>query len=131
MIDLDHLAVQLGVTVVEHDGGTKGYYDHSARTISLRRDLLDVPRRCTLAHELGHAVHGDTLTGITHLDRAMERRADRFAANLLIDPAAYRAAEAQCSHPGHIARELGVTLHLLEVWQTMHQRIKEHEYQHS
>lgn len=121
--DLYTLAAALGVTITEHTGGPKGRYVHQARRISLRRGLLDRELRCTLAHELAHAVAGDEPTGIAWLDARMERIADERAARWLILPADYAAAEALYGpHPGALARELGVTHHILRVWQTLHER---------
>lgn len=114
---LTALAADLGVTITEHTGGPKGLYVHDARTISIRDDLGHVRYRCTLAHELGHAVRGDTPTGDAWSDTRMERAADQIAAQLLISPAEYAAAEAIYGpHPAAIAQELGVTRHLLDVW---------------
>ena len=121
--DLHALAAELGVTIAEHHGGPKGYYDHDRRLISLRADLRDRARRATLAHELGHAAAGDQRTGVDWLDQRAERRADEYAARLLISPEAYRAAEAERGpHLGAIARELGVTVHLVTVWRDMRAR---------
>lgn len=105
--------------ITTHTGGAKGYYIHQARLISLRSNLTPREYRSTLAHELGHATRGDTPTG-TVFDQRAERAADRYAANLLISEQAYR--EAEILHPGAldaIAHELGVTRHLLMVWQHM------------
>ena len=121
--DLYQLATALGVTITEHAGGPKGRYVHQARTISLRHGLLDRELRCTLAHELAHAVAGDEPTGIAWLDERMERIADERAARWLITADAYAAAEALYGpHPGALARELGVTIHLLQTWQSLYER---------
>lgn len=121
--DLYTLAAALGVTITEHTGGPKGHYTHQTRTISLRAGLLDREHRCTLAHELAHAMAGDEPTGIAWADARMERAADVTAARWLITEDAYAAAEALYGpHPGALARELGVTLHTLQVWQTLHER---------
>ena len=121
--DLYTLAAALGVTITEHDGGPKGRYTHAARTISLRHGLLHRELRCTLAHELAHAMAGDEPTGIGWLDARMERIADERAARWLILPADYAAAETLYGpHPGALARELGVTIHILQVWQELHER---------
>lgn len=121
--DLYTLAAALGVTVIEHHGGPKGRYVHQARTISLRAGLLDRELRCTLAHELAHALAGDEPTGIGWADVRMERSADITAARWLISSDAYAAAEALYGpHPGALARELGVTLHILATWQSLYER---------
>lgn len=55
----------------------------------------------------------------------IERRADEFAARLLISPIEYRLAESlHDGHIGAIAYELGVTVRLVEVWRDMHDRIR-------
>jgi len=78
-----------------------------------------------LAHELGHALTGDVPTGIQHFDQRMERAADMTAANMLISHADYAAAEALYgAHDGAIARELGVTTHLLAVWRATYERTR-------
>lgn len=121
--DLYQLAAALGVTITEHTGGPKGRYTHQARIISLRRGLLHRELRCTLAHELAHAVAGDEPTGIAWLDARMERIADERAARWLITEDTYAAAERLVGpHPGALARELGVTLHILGVWQSLYER---------
>ncbi|WP_225976710.1 MULTISPECIES: ImmA/IrrE family metallo-endopeptidase [Corynebacterium] len=123
--ELYELADRLGVTITTHDRGPKGWYEHHTQKISLRYDLRAANLRCTLAHELGHAIRGDEATGIEHFDQRAERAADQFAARLLISPAEYAAAEALYGpHEGAIARELGVTTHLLAVWRGIHERIK-------
>ena len=121
--DLYALAAALGVTITEHTGGPKGHYTHQTRTISLRRGLLNREHRCTLAHELAHAMAGDEPTGIAWADARMERAADITAARWLITEDAYAAAEALYGpHPGAIARELGVTLHVLATWRDLYER---------
>lgn len=90
------------------------------RTISLRDGMTEAATLCALAHELGHAEASDPPghTGVAEL------RADRFAARLLIDPTEYRAAElVYGSHPARLAAELGVTTHLIHVFQSTHERI--------
>lgn len=123
--DLHQLATSIGVTVTTHTGGAKGWYDHPTHTISIRDDLRAANYRCVLAHELAHAVAGDVPTGIDHFDQRMERSADMMAASLLIDRDAYAQAEAiHGGHLGAIARELGVTQHLLTVWRDTHERMR-------
>lgn len=119
--DLARLAERLGVRLVRHNGGPKGYYRHSARTISTRRGLSIAEYRSTLAHELGHAAHGDEPTGNGHYDQRQECRADRYAARLLIGP---HDLHTWCQfygpcNPAAIAHELEVTTHLLTVYLTL------------
>ena len=78
------------------------------------------PHPNVLAHELGHAAHRDTPTGNGHFDQRQERRADEYAAQILINPHDFEAAAIW--HHGHlpaIADELEVTQHILKTWQSM------------
>lgn len=94
------------------EAGYKGAYDRERDAIYLDRGLNDLQRRCTLAHELSHARHGDRGCGG---DRGLvERRADMEAARLLIDPLDYMQCERVCDNPMWLARELDVTPDL--VW---------------
>lgn len=113
---LDAVAISRRIVVLTHEGGEKGRYYHP-RLISLRAGLGPVNRRCTLAHELAHAIHGDDPAATGWLRARQEARADQQAADWLIDPAAYAEAEAlHGPHPGALAAELGVTVHLVQVW---------------
>lgn len=121
---LVEMALEAGIDVVTHHGGDKGRWHPATRTISLRDDLPARARRCTLAHELGHAMlghaAGDNLPQWV-VDK-QERAADRWAANLLIDPHDY--AELEKIYEGHlgaIAAELGVTVSLLAIWRETQQ----------
>lgn len=79
--------------------------------------MTDTATVCSLAHELGHA-HYEDPPG--HYG-AMELRADRFAARLLVSPADYALAETQYGpHPARLAHELGVTVKVLKTWQSLH-----------
>lgn len=114
---LHQFADDLGVKLIRHSGGIKGWYDHPARTLSTRRGMSIAQYRSTLAHELGHAWHGDVPTGNGHYDQRQEDRAWRFAAHLLICPDEFRAAAIWHNHhmPA-IADELEITQYLLDHW---------------
>ncbi|MDK4286975.1 ImmA/IrrE family metallo-endopeptidase [Corynebacterium pseudodiphtheriticum] len=115
--DLHRLADTLGVRLVRHNGGPKGFYNHYARIISTRRGLSIAAYRSTLAHELGHAYYKDEPTENAHYSGKQERRADQFAAQLLLNEESVKAA--MIWHNEHIspaAYELEVTQHLLKVW---------------
>lgn len=120
-VELHLLAESMGVQLRRHTGGPPGWYDHQRRVISTRRGQSIGQYKSVLAHELGHAHYGDTPTGNGHFDQRQERRADEFAARLLISPVEFEAAAAW--HQGHlpaIADELEVTKHLLKTWQSLH-----------
>lgn len=122
-VDLHRLAESMGVTLRRHNGGKKGWYDHATRTISTRRGMSIAQYRSTLAHELGHAVHGDTPTGNGHYDQRQENRAWAYAANLLISPVDFAAAALwHNDHIPAIADELEVTQHLLRTWIALYER---------
>lgn len=105
-----------GYQVRWHLGGPKAAWLPHQRAVTLRHGMSDADTLCALAHELGHAHYGDP----PGCDPACEQRADRFAARLLISPAEYAMAElAYGPHPAHIAHELGVTTHLVQVWRTL------------
>ena len=122
-VELHLLAESMGVQLRRHSGGCPGWYDHHRRVISTRRGQSISQYKSVLAHELGHAAHRDTPTGNGHYDQRQERRADEYAARLLINPTDFKAAAIW--HHGHlpaIADELEVTQHLLKTWQTLHER---------
>ena len=119
-VELHLLAESMGVQLQRHTGGHPGWYDHHRRIISTRRGQSISQYKSVLAHELGHAAHGDTPTGNGHFDQRQERRADEYAARLLINPHDFEAAAIW--HHGHlpaIADELEVTQHILKSWQTL------------
>lgn len=111
---LHQLAENMGVQLIRHTGGLKGWYDHATRTISTRRGMAVHQYRSTLAHELGHAWYGDTRTGFGYYDRRQEDRAWQFATRLLICPDEFKSAAIWHNDflPA-IADELEVTQHLL------------------
>lgn len=114
------VAERRGYQVRWHRGGPKAAWLPRQRAVSMRIGVDDVTALCALAHELGHAHYGDP----PGHDQRLEARADRFAARLLISPDEYAMAErAYGPHPAHIAHELGVTVHLVNVWRTMHPQV--------
>lgn len=119
-VELHLLAESMGVQLQRHTGGHPGWYDHHRRIISTRRGQSISQYKSVLAHELGHAAHSDTPTGNGHFDQRQERRADEYAARLLINPTDFESAAIW--HHGHlpaIADELEVTQHILKTWQSM------------
>lgn len=114
--DLIILAENAGISVIEHDVSQspfKGIYDNRNRIISIRADLGELNKKCTLAHELGHAAHND----YGHGNARQERAADYYAANLLIDIQDYRQADILFSGDiAAIAHELDVTRHIITVY---------------
>ncbi|MCK7641446.1 ImmA/IrrE family metallo-endopeptidase [Corynebacterium sp. P6145] len=118
--DLQVLASDLGIHVVEHRGGAKGWYSDSARAISLRAGLTPQQQLSTLAHEMGDARYRDTPSDGYYSAR-QERCADQYAAKLLVTPAEYALAETMYGpNVRAIAAELGVTPHVVETWRELH-----------
>lgn len=107
-------ARRLGVQIVLSDietPGIRGYWDPSQRLAVLSLGLDRPQLQEAAGHELGHAYFGDDCS-----TPEAERRADRRAALLLVDPDRYAAAELINPHPNFIAAELGQTAHIITVW---------------
>ena len=114
--DLHRLAERMGVRLVRHDGGPKGFYMDSLRAITTRRGLSIAEYRSTLAHELAHAHFRDVPCRDPVRHARQERRADLWAANLLLDGCDVPGVLAlHDHHRAPAAHELEITLHLLEV----------------
>jgi hypothetical protein len=93
-------------------GRQHGKYLRDERRIVLNRHCTQAQMLSALAHEVGHAVHGDATSTI-----ANESRADRTGASLIITPDEYSVAEHEAGHhPGAIARHLEVTRRLVVAW---------------
>lgn len=91
-----------------------GAYDDRRRRILLAPGLTPVEQRCVLAHELGHALRMHVGTSA-----ADERAAERFAARVLIDPAALRHACAWARDDVELAEELGVTVDVVRAYRSL------------
>lgn len=116
----DAHAASLGIRIIDAQppAGTLALWDEQTRTILTTPGLLHRQRRCVLAHELAHAVSGDThapIDDVAALKR--ERRADALAAGWLLTPDA--VATALAVSPDSLsaaAAELEVTDRILEAW---------------
>ncbi|OHQ65218.1 hypothetical protein HMPREF2657_09265 [Corynebacterium sp. HMSC072B08] len=92
-------------------------YHAESRTIFVRWGIDPVTRRCAIAHELGHAIYGDTESS-----PLTERRADKWAAtNLITLDDVNVAAENNDGVLSAMAADIGVTPHMLELWFELHQ----------
>lgn len=60
--DLQRLAGGMGLTLVHHAHGPKGFWQDWRRRISTQRGLTIAEYRSTLSHELAHAYYRDTPT---------------------------------------------------------------------
>lgn len=116
MRELMQRAAELGIRVhlapIQDDPNLLGYYNHEQRTIVVRLGLTPCELRSVLAHELAHAFYGDECSS-----KANERRAERYAAELLITPQAYAAAECGDAGVWEIAEELRVTVDVVIAYQ--------------
>lgn len=114
--DLLDLCLQAELEVLDAPlpPGWLGAYDHACRRIVLAPWLTPVEQRSVLAHELGHALRMHV--GSSAAD---ERAAERFAARLLIDPAALRAACAWARDDAELADELGVTVDVVRAYRAL------------
>lgn len=116
----DTHAASLGIRIVEAQppSGTLALWDEQTRTIITAPGLLHRQHRCVIAHELAHAIQGDThspLDTIAALKR--ERKADQIAAEWLLTPDAVAIALAIAPDSlSAAAAELEVTDRILEVW---------------
>jgi hypothetical protein len=72
-------ASQLGIRIIDAclPAGTLALWDETTKTILASPGLLHRQRRCVLAHELAHAVNGDTHALLDDVAaRKRERRAE-------------------------------------------------------
>lgn len=122
MQDLIDHATAMGLRVKWRDLGRRSGELHSSGLILLNPRKTMLTQRVTLAHEIGHRHHGHDWT--REHDRATdERQADTYAARLLISPTDYALAERLVGHhPGALAKELGVTARLVELWRQSYER---------
>jgi Zn-dependent peptidase ImmA (M78 family) len=90
-----------------------GEWDPDTMTVWLHRDLSAAQLRCTLAHELVHAMRGDERCRDGVLDARQEAAVRRLTARLLI-PVPRLAAALAWTHDEHeLAAELHVDLDTL------------------
>ena len=110
MRQLLHHAAHLGYSVRVWDLGEErsGQTDALERVITLNLGLTMPEQRSTLAHECGHAYYGHDCT-----NSVSERRARKYAASLLIDPAEYARLERINSDRHWLADEFCVTVDII------------------
>lgn len=113
-------ASQLGIRIIDAcpPAGTLALWDETTKTILASPGLLHRQRRCVIAHELAHAVNGDTHALLDDVAaRKRERRADLTAAGWLLDSAAVRTALAVSPDSlNAAAADLDVTPRILSAW---------------
>lgn len=122
MQDLTDHATAMGLRVKWRDLGRRSGELHSSGLILLNPRKTVLTQRMTLAHEIGHHWHGHDWTRAHDVERD-ERHADAYAAHILISPADYAMAERLVGHhPGALAKELGVTVRLVELWRECYRK---------
>lgn len=97
------------------DGECGRWYEH-LKTMLIDDRLGRVVRRCTVAHEVEHALAGDVGCGSAALEARQESRCEQRAAHKLIPLA--RLAEVAAAHPDdphRVADELDVDYDTLAV----------------
>lgn len=121
------LAEDLNTTTTHHAAGPKGWHHPETRTISTRRGLGIEEYRSTMAHELAHAHYEDRACSNSWFHRRQERRADRWAADYLINEDHFLEAQQWNGNDlPAIAQDLEVTTHLLTVWINHHFKNRDH-----
>lgn len=127
---LSDLAAQAGVTIeYVHLTGRDGEYLHAQKLIRLRPGMAARLHRSVLAHELAHAVFADVPSHFGPVNAKQERRADEWAALLLIDLDDYRHLEhMHQGHAGAIAFDLGVMRSIVEAFQRVLLRVGDTVY---
>lgn len=124
MQHLYQLAEELGLHVTERRGAKRGGFHAGSRTIRINPGQSERTTRSVLAHEIAHAIFEDRPSPYGPVRAKQERRADEWAANYLITPDAYAAAEQHRGvHAASLAFELGVTVELVEAYQRLLQRL--------
>ena len=127
---LRDMADALGLTIEYVDLATRdGEYRHDLGLIRLREGMTLRKERCTLAHEIAHAVFADVPSQFGPVNAKQERRADEWAALRLIDLDQYRSVEEQWSgNLGAMAFDLGVTMKIIRAYQRVLERIGDTVY---
>jgi len=90
----------------------RGRYYPGIDVIVIRHGMTERRTVSTLAHELAHHYYGDPLC-----TPAVNRRAWRWAARLLVGERDYAQAELLDPAPGAIALHLGVTVDVIHAYQ--------------
>lgn len=117
--DPDIHAESLGLAILEATlpPRWRGAYSHKRRTIYLVKGMSNRERRCTLAHEVQHAIAGDVATDDPYINLRQEKLARRRSADCLIDLLEYFAATSNRGWVAtNIAHELNVTMRTLKDW---------------
>lgn len=114
MLELIRFAAAQGIEIhcAHLDDDVLGYWSPEENRIYYDMQLTPNEARVTIAHELGHAHYGHDCDS-----RRNEHQAELYAANLLIEPAAYAALEVLNPDQHYIADELDVTAELVAFYE--------------
>lgn len=115
MYDPFQHADQLGLHVEWGNPGQGNLGLWTGNKIILLHDLNQREARSVLAHEIVHAQYDPPLIH-KYLSPRVETRADRIAAERLIDPTELARLETAYEDRGQIAYELNVTLDILNAY---------------
>lgn len=124
-VETQRYAESLNVTVcfTKLSKGLLGLYDAAENGIVIDRTLSDTQKRCTLVHELIHWTYQDASCDPLFHSKE-EKRTRRETAQILINDIQYRVAEDMYDDMFQIARELDVTVQVLQDYQeTMSTRV--------
>lgn len=113
-IDPYEYASELGIEIAYEELGDDILGLYTGKRIVLSPRMNEADEKCTLAHELAHAKY-DSPYIHKSLSAKAEARADKQAAEWLIDPAQF-ARLSKFMDPGELALELKVTGWLLKVF---------------
>jgi isoaspartyl peptidase/L-asparaginase-like protein (Ntn-hydrolase superfamily) len=106
-----------------------GEYIHRRKLIRLRPAMHGRKHRCVFAHEIGHAVFGDTPSRFGPVAAKQERRAEAWAALRLINVHEYRHSEqARHGHLGAMALDLDVMVSTVRAFQGLILRVGDTAY---
>lgn len=126
---LTELAEELGLSVVERRGSTRGGYHDGLRRVRINPGMSRRVTRSFLAHEIAHALFRDAPTPYGPVRAKQERRAWEWAALYLVDREAFAEAERlRSGHAPSIAHDLDVSVEIIEAFKRILARIGDQVY---
>lgn len=118
-----------GLRLIERGGRSYGGYEPQTATIRVSPGLSRRATCSILAHELAHAMLGHVPAPDAATRARQERRADEWAARLLISPDSYAEAErSRGTHVASLAFELGVTIEIVTAYRRLMHRVGDTTY---
>lgn len=124
MLDMTLYTAQRGLKIIERAGVHRSGYAPGERFIEIPPRMKPRVRDSVLAHENGHHALGHRPTRDPILRAKQELAANRWAAELLISPEDFSAAESlRNGHVPSMAVDLHVADELVETYQRMLERL--------